>query len=80
MCVPVVLAYNLSHYESLHPVNSSDIQKTCELVEQYLTGNWSFKKADLPILIRIDERKAASETREDFMKDEDERQATKGYE
>ena len=32
--VPVVLAYNLAHYESLKPLTPSDTQKTSELVEQ----------------------------------------------
>ena len=39
---PVVLAYNLAHYESLHPLTISDNEHTTELVEKYLTGTYTF--------------------------------------
>ena len=72
--MPVVLAYDLSHYESLHPLTSSDDQKTSELVEQYLTGNYGFGKTDLLYLICTEEQEVSSETSEDLMKDEKENQ------
>ena len=28
---PVVVAYNLTHYESLHPLNNADIKETIRL-------------------------------------------------
>ena len=34
--IPAVVAYNLVHYESLHPVNNEYIQKTGNLVESYI--------------------------------------------
>ena len=49
--IPVVLAYNMSHYESLHPSKDSDVATTVNLVEQYLTGTYSFGKQDLPFLL-----------------------------
>ena len=49
--VPVVLCYNQSHYESLHPTEESDIVKTVNLVQQYLTGQYSFCKSDLKFLL-----------------------------
>ena len=52
--VPVVLAYNMAHYESLHPLTPLDSQKTCVLVEQYLGGNYAYGKNDLPFLISTD--------------------------
>ena len=33
--IPVVIAYNLVHYESLHPVSEDDINETVKLVESY---------------------------------------------
>ena len=52
--VPVVLAYNMSHYESLHPSEDSDIEKIVTLVQQYLTGQYAFGKHDLPFLLSSD--------------------------
>ena len=49
--IPVVLAYDMSHYESLHPSANSDIEKTIELVQQYQAGNYPFSHADLPFLL-----------------------------
>ena len=33
---PVVVAYNLVHYESLHPVNQQDIEETIKLTNAYV--------------------------------------------
>ena len=49
--IPVVLAYNLVHYENLIPLNDSDVAKTVNLVKQYMDGNYDFAKKDLPFLI-----------------------------
>ena len=35
---PIVLAYNLSHYESLNPCSEHDIQETINLVKAYQDG------------------------------------------
>ena len=49
--IPVVLAYNQVHYESLHPVRSEDIEKTKELMFCYINGNYGFQKKDIAYLI-----------------------------
>ena len=38
--IPVVVAYNLVHFESLHTVNEEDIQETVKLVNSYSSGNY----------------------------------------
>ena len=49
--IPVVVAYNQVHYESLHPVSELDIDKTKMLVNLYIAGNYQYKKKDIPFLI-----------------------------
>ena len=49
--IPVVLAYNMSHYESLHPDTDSDAVKTISLVAQYMSGQYIFGRKDLPFLL-----------------------------
>ena len=36
--VPIILAYNESHYESLHPCSNKDILASINLVAEYLEG------------------------------------------
>jgi hypothetical protein len=45
--IPVVLAYDLSHYESLHTIEQKDVEKTVELVQKYLDGNYEFGNQDI---------------------------------
>ena len=40
--IPVVVAYNMVHFESLHPVDEKDIQETVKLASSYSSG--SYKK------------------------------------
>ena len=49
--IPIVLCYNLSHYESLHPIEYSDEEKTKDLVRQYLEGKYPFGRDDLAYLL-----------------------------
>ena len=53
--IPVVVAYNLVHFESLHPVNEKDIQETVKLVETYSSGSYEedygFTKQSMPFLV-----------------------------
>ena len=56
-CVPLVLAYDMAHYESLCPITSLDVQRSTELVEAYLKGNYKFSRQDLPFLLSLDEAK-----------------------
>ena len=39
--VPIVLAYDGNHFESLIPVSFEDIEKTVDLVRKYKTGNYN---------------------------------------
>ena len=49
--VPIVLAYNQVHYESLHPVSNLDVEKTKLLVNSYIAGTYTFKREDIGFLI-----------------------------
>ena len=50
--IPVVLAYNLYHYESMYPIQLKDNRETSRLVSSYLKGTYKFGKNDLPMLLR----------------------------
>ena len=62
--VPVVLAYDMAHYESLHPVTPSDRDKTSVLVNQYLEGNYRFGRNDIPYLLQTDNMQIETATKE----------------
>ena len=51
--IPIVLSYNLSHYESMNPLNHTDIQATVNLVRTYLRGTYRFKRQDLPYVLGL---------------------------
>ena len=55
--IPIVLSYNLSHYESIHPCTATDIQVTVNLVRDYLGGRYSFGKKDFPFLLGLEDKK-----------------------
>ena len=59
--IPVVLAYNMSHYESLDPMSPIDVQKTSDLVHSYLTGAYSFGRKDLGFLLNTDKGNGENE-------------------
>ena len=48
--IPIVVGYNQVHYESLHPVTETDVEKTKELVNSYISGTYGFKKNDIQFL------------------------------
>ena len=50
--IPIILAYNQSHYESLHPRSLEDVQKTQQLVKEYLEGSYPYSKKDIDELIK----------------------------
>ena len=52
---PLILAYDGSHYESLHPLEDIDIQKSKDLVTQYQNGTYAFGHNDLQNLIEVNE-------------------------
>ena len=51
---PVVLSYNISHYESLHPADEMDIAKSIELVQLFEEGNYTKTFRDLPTLVNLE--------------------------
>ena len=74
--VPVLLAYDLSHYESLHPLTTEDTKKTCDLVDQYISGSYPFGRNDFEFLLNTDEpdeRERISEIPEDISETQKER-------
>ena len=52
--VPIVLAYNLVHFESMHPVSDEDVSATINLAQSYLDGTYEFSHADIPSLIHVE--------------------------
>ena len=46
--VPILLAYNQSHYEMLVPDNPEDIQRTIDLKYEFVSGNYDRKMEDVP--------------------------------
>ena len=58
--IPVVVAYNLVHYESLHTVESKDVDETIKLVESYIArpsrygAEYGFSREDMNTLIEMD--------------------------
>merc|ERR1712240_187967 len=49
--IPIVLAYNQVHYESMYPSSIEDIQKTKCLVHSYITGNYTYSRHELPYFL-----------------------------
>ena len=49
--IPVVLSYNMSHYESMEPCSAVDVQMSIDLVKEYIEGRYRYNKHDLPYLI-----------------------------
>ena len=71
--VPIVLAYNLSHYESMEPCTRGDTLSTVRLVKEYEEGRYRFGKKDILSLITITE----CQGREHHTKDTDGRNQKK---
>ena len=51
--IPIVLAYNMSHYESMEPCTEADNQLTAVLVKDYSEGRYKYSKKDLPLFLEI---------------------------
>ena len=53
--IPVVVSYNLVHFESLHPVDEQDIEETINLANSYSSGTYrekyGFTRQDMSHLI-----------------------------
>ena len=56
--IPLVLAYNLVHFESMHPSSREDIERTVNLTDSYLDGNYNFGHDDIHHLIEVEETEA----------------------
>ena len=58
--IPIVVAYDLVHYESLHTMESKDIEETIKLVESYIAKpcrygvEYGFAREDMNYLIGLD--------------------------
>ena len=52
--IPLVLAYNLVHYESLHPVSNEDDKKCVSLVKEIISGTYRFTYKDLRNLVDLE--------------------------
>jgi hypothetical protein len=63
--IPIILAYNQSHYESLHPCSDADIQATADLVVEYLDNRYRYSKKDFPLLLGLDGESRPMEHRQD---------------
>ena len=57
--IPIILAYNMSHYESMEPLTDIDTQKCIDLFKNYKDGKYKYKKKDLPFLLNIDNTRPA---------------------
>ena len=51
--IPVLLAYNNAHFESLIPDSDLDQIKTIDLKNLYLSNNYTTKKEDIPIFVEL---------------------------
>ena len=56
--IPVVVAYNQVHYESMHPITQEDIEKTKLLMNSYIAGTYEYTKQDIPFLISRSRKEA----------------------
>ena len=68
--IPVVLAYNQYHYESLHPTSFNDILKTINLVNDFVSGQYGFKRQDIPYLVNEEEPNVLEESTTYYQKDQ----------
>ena len=55
--IPILLAYNMSHYESLEPMEEADIIATIDLVKEYQAGNYRYGREDINTLISLEYRR-----------------------
>jgi hypothetical protein len=55
--IPVVMAYDQSHFESLVPDTEEDIHKTIQLKKRFLEGHYHTGIADIPFLKEQEQQK-----------------------
>ena len=51
--IPILLAYNMSHYESMEPLEEADMQATIDLVAEYKAGKYRYSRRDMHRLIDL---------------------------
>ena len=84
--IPIILAYNLSHYESLHTIDDVDMQRCKDLIQQYKNGEYMHTYIDLSLFVSLDnipivEKDSHNISKEPFEVEEDQsRSDTKVYE
>ena len=66
--IPIVLAYNMAHYESMEPCSYTDVEATINLVRDYQAGKYKYSRKDLPLLLGMDSK----EFNRDYNKTENE--------
>ena len=44
--IPVILSYNMSHYESMEPLTHDDVQATIDLIKDYKNGQYKYNQYD----------------------------------
>ena len=69
--IPILLAYNMSHYESLEPLEEADIAASIDLVKEYQAGKYRYGRKDINTLISLEYRRFDEEnnlTRSNQMK------------
>ena len=54
--IPILLAYNMSHYESLEPLEEADIAASIDLVKEYQAGKYRYGRKDINTLISLEYR------------------------
>ena len=60
--IPILLAYNMSHYESLEPLEEADLIATINLVKEYQAGKYRYGRKDMHTLISLEFREYDEET------------------
>ena len=52
--IPIILAYNLVHFESMHPLSDEDVEASINLAKSYMDGTYKFSHDDIKNLIAIE--------------------------
>ena len=64
--IPVVVCYNLVHYESVHPVDQLDIDETVRLVNSYTAGryrhDYGFTRGDMQSLVQHEQEQCPKDS------------------
>ena len=51
--IPILLAYNLAHYESMEPCSNADVEASIKLVKDYQAGRYQVIRKDLHFLFGL---------------------------